>query len=664
MALSNGKIEELYSRFTEGFLTDLQSDEFFAFFLNALKSNQANVSLYEKYLERNVDIRWVEMIENAIIPLDTIIRTPMRYIKNEEEIVPIEMIRSVTTESIRHLAQHTNMIAMVKGDEVTPQRMLNIVKEESFETYENRFIYTLLQKLEYFLDKRLQTLLHTSDDSQDLLEMKLNGQCDAGQDVFTYNMEISCLTPHAELSEEDLNLNADTSKLNAMQRIERVRRILYDFKGSSLIKSLHGCALVRPPLNMTNVLTKNQNFRKAVDLWMFVEQYDEVGYTVNRVEREAIPSEGYMHEMFSMLALQYVVMKRNSGRTDVLADFSERKNELTPNIIRKDIDEIIEDYDLEIDEVKRIFLERLDRKKKKQQTQYNKVRDMLTRAMDAEEKKLELEAKRRQEKLDRIAREEEKRRKAAEEAERLRREAEEAERRRIEAEEAERRRLEEEEAERLRREAEEAERLRLEAEEAERRRLEEEEAERLRLEAEEAERLRREAEEAERRRLEEEEAERLRLEAEEAERARREADLLERQRIADEYLRRKAEERLRREAEEAEYRRLEDERQRLAAEEAERRIVQQRLEEEKAAKKLDKNKRGLFAKGKKNAGNTKTIEVAAPVAPATPPKPYTPPVKPPKKEYDGSRKKKRNKHRIQKRMMENAQRQNEDKTQS
>ena len=191
------------------------------------------------------------MIEQTIIPLDTIIRNPRRFIKNEEEILPIEMVKNVTTEGIRHLAQHTNMIATVKGDEVTPQRMLNIHKEESFETYENRFIYTLLQKLQYFLDKRLQALMAKTG-AQDMLEMRMDGSFDTGKDQIAYKLEFSYTTPHVDLADEDLKINADVSTLSSMQRVERIRRILYDFMGSQLIRTLEGCALVRPPLTMTN----------------------------------------------------------------------------------------------------------------------------------------------------------------------------------------------------------------------------------------------------------------------------------------------------------------------------------------------------------------------------------------------------------------------------
>ena len=60
-----------------------------------------------------------------------------------------------------------------------------------------------------------------------------------------------------------------------MQRVERLRRILYDFQSSPLIKSLAGTALIRPPIVKTNVILKNPNFKKAVELWQFIERYNE-----------------------------------------------------------------------------------------------------------------------------------------------------------------------------------------------------------------------------------------------------------------------------------------------------------------------------------------------------------------------------------------------------
>ena len=41
--VNNNKIEYMYDRFSDGFLSELRSDEFFAFFMNALKSGERNV---------------------------------------------------------------------------------------------------------------------------------------------------------------------------------------------------------------------------------------------------------------------------------------------------------------------------------------------------------------------------------------------------------------------------------------------------------------------------------------------------------------------------------------------------------------------------------------------------------------------------------------------
>ena len=46
--MTNNKIEKMYDRFTDDFLGKLRTDDFFAFFMNAIKSGERNVYLYEK----------------------------------------------------------------------------------------------------------------------------------------------------------------------------------------------------------------------------------------------------------------------------------------------------------------------------------------------------------------------------------------------------------------------------------------------------------------------------------------------------------------------------------------------------------------------------------------------------------------------------------------
>ena len=124
--------ELLYDIYTQDFISLVQGEDFYTEFMNKAKSGNSEVSYTHRFIDKQIDLRWVEAIEEAIIPLDNIIRNPRRFIVQEEEIVNIELARKISPESIRHLAQHTNMIAKVEDDTVTPNKILNIFKEESF----------------------------------------------------------------------------------------------------------------------------------------------------------------------------------------------------------------------------------------------------------------------------------------------------------------------------------------------------------------------------------------------------------------------------------------------------------------------------------------------------------------------------------------------------
>ena len=97
-------------------------------------------------------LRW----KRTIRYLDNILRNPNRFIVNDEEIVKIELARRITVDSIKHLAKNTNLIQSfdeVTG-EVRPSKILNINKEECFNTYENRFIYSLITIMKMYIEKK------------------------------------------------------------------------------------------------------------------------------------------------------------------------------------------------------------------------------------------------------------------------------------------------------------------------------------------------------------------------------------------------------------------------------------------------------------------------------------------------------------------------------
>ena len=120
------------------------------------------VSLKNNTVHRNIDTEWIEKIEYAIPYFDAYVRTPGIEIQENEEILPVEATKNVSEKSIRYLSQHTNHILKIEGDDVTPSKLLNVFRDETFLTYENKFINTLLVRLIAFIEKRFSVLDGTS----------------------------------------------------------------------------------------------------------------------------------------------------------------------------------------------------------------------------------------------------------------------------------------------------------------------------------------------------------------------------------------------------------------------------------------------------------------------------------------------------------------------
>src|SRR5690606_36022941 len=82
-----------------------------------------------------------------------------------------------TPESIKHLAQHTNLISNIEGDKITPSKILNVFKEESFDTYENRFVNTLINRLYIFINKRYDKI-EEAKQAEEYSCLRLNQEID------------------------------------------------------------------------------------------------------------------------------------------------------------------------------------------------------------------------------------------------------------------------------------------------------------------------------------------------------------------------------------------------------------------------------------------------------------------------------------------------------
>ena len=263
----NKLTREIYLNYAKKIVSVLSGDDFFNQYKNRVENGFSDFKLVKKRLIQDISIDWISTIEEVLPNLDTIVRNPRKFIVQEEDIVDISLCKAISTESVKHLAQHTNMISKVDKDgTVTPSRILNITKEESFEIYENRFIYTLLLKLKDFVQIRYDKIKKASA-TQDVLQLNVDSKFNLPSKKVTYRTEYM-----AQLSFDEV-MRMDPETLQKIERIAKIDKIITDFLASSFAKAMRNSAPVRPPITRTNVILKEPNFKKALTLWQFIETY-------------------------------------------------------------------------------------------------------------------------------------------------------------------------------------------------------------------------------------------------------------------------------------------------------------------------------------------------------------------------------------------------------
>ncbi len=224
------------------------------------------VDLHYDKVEANFE--WVDLFEETMRYLDNILRNPNRFIINEDEIVKVELAKRVTVDSIKHLAKHTNLIQDInENEEITPSKILNINKEETFDTYENRFIYTLIQNMETFISVKKKKLLDGSYLKDDKA-IQYKAASMVGQEHVTMDLTIKT-SLHTKKSDGSKN------GISLAERIDKIEQQIVDFKCSEVYRSLQRAhaALVRPPIKKTNVILKNTNFQYALILWNYIQDH-------------------------------------------------------------------------------------------------------------------------------------------------------------------------------------------------------------------------------------------------------------------------------------------------------------------------------------------------------------------------------------------------------
>lgn len=387
-------IQDLYGSFSAQMEPIQEEDRYFRYLFEMAQASDTTIDQQREELVKVVDEEWISVIEESLDAINSIIEKPRRFITTEEEVVPVSLAKRISADSVRHLSQNTQFLAPSDDGGIHPTKILNVNTAETYDLYENRFVYHLIQRLLTFVDKRTDVIFwSTGNEIRNRFTM--HSKIGDAYEEIEYNVEMT-VKDRQSFAENDAD-NVDT-----FMRIDRVRRLVMALRNSSFCQIMEGCSVVRSPIQRTNLIMKDPNYRKCFQLWQFMERYDKVGYNIEVKDSALAFDDEYMVQMYTNLINNYAVFKSLISDDRNLSELaSEQRDPVAPKFITEIKEEFVDSCDIPDVEVRKVFVEEvtqaqldaeeaLDEHRKKNRELKSKVKALKVEVHALEDERKEL----------------------------------------------------------------------------------------------------------------------------------------------------------------------------------------------------------------------------------------------------------------------------------
>lgn len=276
----------------------LKSDFTHNYIEEALKDgDEGKDSIFGKTNEKVIDMDWVIAIEETLPYIQKAIEEQGRFIKQAENVVRIKKAKKILT----------------------------VEREEGFAIYENRVLLTLIHKALMFVDDKYSKMKDVPNDSYNNITM--NRHLELNQQKLDFS--VNYVNENHESLAEDLDVE-DIESLSDFDRIRRIRQGLNECLATPLMKEIAKEPQVKPPLTQTNLLKENPNFKKAVELWSFLDTYKKQGFELVGEEYNGKMTDENKKDVYLAMEFQHFMMSitTNPALRKMLQEKYEEENAL------------------------------------------------------------------------------------------------------------------------------------------------------------------------------------------------------------------------------------------------------------------------------------------------------------------------------------------------
>ena len=318
---------EAYVNYKKLCITDINTSRFFQAYMNVKdKESEDIVTIFSIC---HIEQDWVDVIEQGLPFIEKAIKEERQFIRNDGEVLPIEKIRKTSKASIQDLAKHANYITHEAPEdaetEVLPDKMLMIQKESDYAIYENRVLYAALVYLKDFVTSRLVTIKEATNTY--LVKNHIRKLIDMGSRKININLDFD------EKRINDPLLMEKNTERDVIDRLDQILTGILALLKTPLMREVSKVEMVSRPIQKTNILKMNRNFRESLACFEYIANYQGQGFTIEHIEKSLIPYTKQMNEAYTenLILLSFLnYMFANNLCEELKKDYEEilRKREI------------------------------------------------------------------------------------------------------------------------------------------------------------------------------------------------------------------------------------------------------------------------------------------------------------------------------------------------
>lgn len=305
---NNDELTTYYSKIYASLESETEKDPFGSYVLSRVKGGQKTVMNKSQSEIRNFDMSFLDTIESVYPAILKIMRDPKKSLRYETEVVAVEKAKKVNSDTVRHLSSHTQLIKEItKSGDVIPSKVQTTYAEEELAIYENRFIKSLVKRIEMFLERRYE-VMKVSLESFETEKLNVKNEFKMSGQQVTVEVNVAI--------KNDLTTNVETTK-EQYNRLLNIREMIQGLKGTDFMRALAKARDVLPPIMKTNIIMHNPDFKLCYGLWLYLDRVDSIATNIDVKEKSYKYSQIFDKDINECMALAVTSFIKNRQIDDI-----------------------------------------------------------------------------------------------------------------------------------------------------------------------------------------------------------------------------------------------------------------------------------------------------------------------------------------------------------